>query len=138
MAMNRTELVDAYRCYIACINDRNWANLCRFVHDDVHHNGRRLGLDGYRAMLEADVANIPDLHFDIEILLSDPPRIACRLRFDVTPKEKFLGLSVHGKKVSFTENVFYEYRDDKIREVWSIIDKAAIEEQLLGFGTNMD
>jgi predicted ester cyclase len=32
--------------------------------------------------------------------------------------------------VSFSENVFYEFRDGKIREVWSVIDKAAIESQL--------
>jgi predicted ester cyclase len=42
----------------------------------------------------------------------------------------FLGLQVGGKTVSFSENVFYEFRDGKIREVWSVIDKAAIESQL--------
>ncbi|TGR73039.1 ester cyclase, partial [Mesorhizobium sp. M1C.F.Ca.ET.189.01.1.1] len=28
------------------------------------------------------------------------------------------------------ENVFYEYLNDRIRNVWSVIDKAAIEAQL--------
>jgi predicted ester cyclase len=37
---------------------------------------------------------------------------------------------VNGKRVSFAENVFYEFRADKIREVWSVIDKAVIEAQL--------
>jgi predicted ester cyclase len=37
---------------------------------------------------------------------------------------------VNGKRVSFTENVFYEFRADKIVQVWSAIDKAAIEAQL--------
>jgi len=32
--------------------------------------------------------------------------------------------------VSFTENVFYEFRDERIEKVWSVIDKAAIESQL--------
>lgn len=32
--------------------------------------------------------------------------------------------------MSFCENVFYEFRDGKIRQVWSVIDKAAIEAQL--------
>ncbi|WP_336605525.1 ester cyclase [Chromohalobacter canadensis] len=27
----------------------------------------------------------------------------------------------------FAENVFYEFRDEKIVQVWSVIDKAAIE-----------
>jgi len=37
---------------------------------------------------------------------------------------------VNGKRVSFTENVFYEFRDGRIEEVWSVIDKAAIASQL--------
>ncbi|TIP52233.1 MAG: ester cyclase, partial [Mesorhizobium sp.] len=37
---------------------------------------------------------------------------------------------VHGKRVCFAENVFYEFHDRRIREVWSVIDKAAIQAQL--------
>jgi predicted ester cyclase len=37
---------------------------------------------------------------------------------------------VNGKKVRFTENVFYQWRDGKIEQVWSVIDKAAVEAQL--------
>lgn len=81
-------------------------------------------------MLESDFEQIPDLYFDIQLLVADPPRVASRLRFDVSPKGEFLGLPVNGKRVSFTENVFYEFRDEKIWEAWSVIDKAAIEAQL--------
>jgi predicted ester cyclase len=102
----------------------------RFVHDDVDYNDRRVGLSGYREMLERDFREIPDLYFDIQLLISDPPFIASRLKFDCAPKGKFLGLDVSGKKVSFTENVFYEFRNEKIWKVWSIIDKSAIEIQL--------
>jgi predicted ester cyclase len=52
------------------------------------------------------------------------------LEFDYAPKGMFLGLAVNGKRVSFTENVFYQFRDGKIAQVWSVIDKAAIEAQL--------
>lgn len=81
-------------------------------------------------MLENDFDGIPDLHFKIQLLMSDPPYIASRLSFDCAPKGKFLGLDVNGKRVSFTENVFYEFREEKIVQVWSVIDKAAIETQL--------
>jgi len=40
------------------------------------------------------------------------------------------GLPVNGKKIQFTENVFYEFLDGQIANVWSIIDKAAIVSQL--------
>jgi predicted ester cyclase len=73
-----------------------------------------------------------DLHFNIQLLISDPPYIANRLSFDCSPKGRFLGLDVNGKRVSFAENVFYAFRREKIWRVWSVIDKAAIEAQLDG------
>jgi predicted ester cyclase len=128
--MRRDELAAIYRDYIGCLNRRDWPALGQFVHEEVVHNARPLGLAGYRAMLERDVREIPDLQFHLEMLISDPPRIAARLKFDCTPAGAFLGLAVNGKRVSFCENVFYEFRDGKIRQVWSVIDKAAIEAQL--------
>ena len=128
--MIRTDLSDLYRGYIACLNRQNWSKLKQFVHDDVHYNGQRIGLPGYREMLERDFQEIPDLCFTIQLLMSDPPYIASRLGFDCTPKGKFLDLPVNGKRVSFAENVFYEFREEKIVQVWSVIDKAAIEAQI--------
>jgi len=128
--MMKTDLSDIYRNYIACLNKQDWPKLEQFVHDEVCHNGQRIGISGYRAMLERDFYEIRDLHFDIQLLISDPPYIASRLRFDCTPKGKFLGLHVNGKRVSFAENVFYNFRREKIEQVWSVIDRAAIEAQL--------
>ena len=128
--MTETALADLYRAYIACLNRQDWPNLHRFVADDARHNGRPFGLAGYRAMLERDFEEIPDLQFNIELLICDPPHVASRLRFDCRPKGLFLGLPVNGRRVVFAENVFYRFRDERIAEVWSVIDKAAIEAQL--------
>jgi predicted ester cyclase len=130
IAVTKTDLSDVYRDYIACLNKQDWPKLGQFVDDDVIHNGRRVGLSGYLEMLERDFDEIPDLHFNIQMLISDPPYIASRLGFDCAPKATFLGLHVNGKRVSFAENVIYEFRSDKIVQVWSVIDKAAIEAQL--------
>lgn len=119
-----------YRDYIACLNAQDWGNLGRFVHEQACHNGRPIGLSGYRAMLEKDFDDIPDLHFNITLLIANPLHISSRLAFDCSPKGTFLGLPVNGRKVRFTENVFYEFDGETIRQVWSIIDKAAIEAQL--------
>lgn len=123
-------LVDRYRDYIDCLNHQDWASLGEFVDAEVQHNGRLLGVAGYRQMLENDFATIPDLHFNIGLLICDPPHIAARLEFDCSPRGEFLGLAVHGKRLSFTENVFYEFREGKVWRVWSVIDKAAVEAQL--------
>ena len=128
--MTQTDLTAIYRAYIACLNQQDWPNLGQFVDESVRRNGERLGLSGYRQMLVRDFHEIPDLHFNIELLIANPPYIASRLAFDCSPKGKFLGLDVNGKRVSFTENVFYEFRAGKIVQVWSVIDKAAIEAQL--------
>jgi predicted ester cyclase len=126
----QTELLGIYRNYIACLNGRNWPELGRFVDTEACHNGRPFGISGYRAMLEQDCRDIPDLRFNILLLVCEPPYIASRLAFDCRPAGMFLGLPVNGRRVAFTENVFYEFADGRIRQVWSAIDKAAIEAQL--------
>jgi predicted ester cyclase len=128
--MTGTALAAIYRDYIACLNRQDWPHLGEFVQDDARHNGRPFGLAGYRAMLERDFVEIPDLRFSIELLVCEPPHVAARLRFDCRPKGLFLGLPVNGRRVVFAENVFYRFRSGKIDEVWSVIDKAAIEAQL--------
>ncbi|MGK6307387.1 ester cyclase [Variovorax sp. DT-64] len=128
--MTPADLSALYLEYIACLNQQDWAALGRFVDDEVSHNGRQFGLSGYRQMLERDFREIPDLHFSVALLVAEPPRVASRLEFACTPKASFLGLPVNGKRVSFAENVFYEFRGRKIWRVWSVIDKAAIEAQL--------
>ena len=128
--MTNADLSNLYRAYIACLNQQDWPNLGQYVAENVARNGEQLGLSGYRQMLETDFREIPDLHFNIQLLIADPPYVASRLAFDCSPKGKFLGLDVNGKRVSFAENVFYEFRAEKIVQVWSVIDKAAIEAQL--------
>ena len=124
------DLAGLYRAYIACLNRQDWGQLGDFVDGAVTHNGRWLGLAGYRRMLEQNFDDIPDLQFKIDMLLCDGDRVAARLAFDCTPKGQFLGLAIDGRRVTFAENVFYELREDKIARVWSVIDKAAIEAQL--------
>ncbi|HEY1942873.1 MAG TPA: ester cyclase [Roseiarcus sp.] len=128
--MVEIELTHVYRDYIACLNEQDWTRLGQFVRDDVVYNGQKFGLQKYRAMLENDFSEIPDLYFNIQLLISEPPYVASRLGFLCTPKGRFLGLDVNGRKVSFTENVFYRFREARIEHVWSVIDKAAIEAQL--------
>jgi predicted ester cyclase len=130
--MNKQMLDDRYRGYIACLNGQDWTALGEFIDEDVHYNGKCVGLSGYRNMLEADFRAIPDLRFVIDLLIADPPQIAARLCFDCTPVGELFGLHVKGRRVSFTENVFYAFKDGKICTVWSVIDKAAIEAQLAG------
>lgn len=129
--MNRQTLSDTYRAYIDCLNRQDWPALGQLVDEDAHYNGQRIGLSGYRVMLERDFRSIPDLRFVIERLIADPPHIAARLCFDCTPVGELFGLPVNGRRVAFSENVFYEFKHGKIWNVWSVIDKAAVAAQIL-------
>ncbi|MGE2715148.1 ester cyclase [Mycolicibacterium litorale] len=122
--------MDVYRGYLDCLNERRWDDLGTFVADDVVYNGEPLGLNGYRSMLESDTHAIPDLRFNAELLLADAHTVACRLVFRCTPRHEFLGFEPTGEQVSFAEHVFYRFRDGRIVEVWSLIDKEAIRGQL--------
>ena len=96
--MNKADIAAVYRNYIACLNGQDWRRLEDFVDEEVHYNGQPIGLSGYREMLERDFFQIPDLHFNIELLIADPPYVASRLRFECSPKGEFLGLPINGKK----------------------------------------
>lgn len=130
--MTADRLAAIYRGYIACLNAQDWPDLGRFVDDDVQRNGVRLGLAGYRALLEGDFRAIPDLRFNIAGLVVQPPHVAARLRFDCTPAGALFGLAVNGRRVSFDEHAFYEFRGGRIVQVRSVIDVAAIAAQLDG------
>jgi predicted ester cyclase len=128
--MGTPALEDRYRGYIACLNRQDWKALGEFVDEDVHYNGAHVGLSGYRKMLEADFRAIPDLRFVIDLLIVDPARVAARLCFDCTPVGELFGVPVNGRRIGFSENVFYEFKDGRICTVWSVIDKAAVAAQL--------
>ncbi len=87
--MTNANLSDTYRAYIACLNRQDWPKLGQFVDDHVCHNGQQLRLSGYRKMLERDFDEIPDLHFNIQLLIADAPYVASRLAFDCSPRESF-------------------------------------------------
>jgi predicted ester cyclase len=123
-------LAEQYRAYLDCLNRQAWDELDRHVDERVRHNGRPFGLAGYRAMLVRDFDEIPDLRFAAELVVCEAPHVAARLAFDCHPRATFLGLRVDGRRLRFTENVFYEFAGGRIVAVWSVIDKAAIEAQL--------
>ncbi|KQH75784.1 ester cyclase [Mycobacterium gordonae] len=128
--MAEGDLLTTYRDYLRCLNTRRWDDLRHFVSDDVMHNGVRLRLSGYRAMLESDTRAAPDLQFVPEILIADNQVVSCRLFFQCTPHHVFLGFEPTGGQVSFAEHAFYRFENGRIAEVWSVVDKEAVRGQI--------
>ncbi|MGE2719147.1 ester cyclase [Mycolicibacterium celeriflavum] len=124
-------LSTVYRDYLRCLNERRWSELGTFVADRLSYNGKQFTLADYRALLEADTTATPDLQFNPEIIVADDEFVACRLSFRATPRHTFLGIEPTGTQVSFAEHVFYRFEGQRIVEVWSLIDKEAVREQML-------
>ncbi len=124
------QLERTYREYIAALNDRRFADLDRFVHDQLTYNGESWSRARYQELLADDVERIPDLHYEIQLLVVGPDQVAGRLWFDCAPVGEFLGIDVGGRRVSFAEHVFYRFRANRIEHVWSLIDTDGIRTQL--------
>ena len=119
-----------YRRYISYLNDRRVDELGEFVLEEPTYNGKPMTRLDYQDLIAGNIAAIPDLYFDVALLVVEGDQIACRLNFDCTPRSKFLGLQPNGKSISFSEHVFYNLRDGKIDEVRSLLDRPAIESQM--------
>lgn len=126
----QTDTKSIYLLYINALNARSVESLPRFVHEQLSYNGTLITCRAYQDMLLRDIRTFPDLHFTVDMLVVEENTVACRLVFDCTPVQTFLGFKPSGKKVRFSENVFYKLREGRIYEVWSIIDQAALAEQL--------
>ncbi|KAI9705885.1 MAG: hypothetical protein M1836_005291 [Candelina mexicana] len=126
--MSTSPLEPFYNAYIEAINSRS--TLAPFVHDHVTHNGRRMTLAEYEALIEASFTSAPDIYFKVDKLLTANDSIAARIWFSCTPEKDFLGFQPTGKMVHFAEHVFYRVRDGMIEEVWSLLDTQAVAQQL--------
>lgn len=128
--MSGADLAEHYRAYLTALNERRFGDLVRFVHDDLTYNGEPMTRQQYADMIAGDAAAIPDLFFDARIIVADGTRVACRILFECTPQATFLGFTPDGRRLTFAEHVFYEFRDGRIAAVTSMIDRAAIAAQL--------
>jgi predicted ester cyclase len=128
--MVNADLETRYRAYLDVLNERRLDDLVHYVHDELSYNGVTMTRGQYQDLIGADVTAIPDLIFDAHIIVASGDQVACRLVFDCTPQQEFLGFSPIGKRLIFAEHVFYRFRDGRIAAVLSLIDRAAIAAQL--------
>jgi len=127
--MSNEALKSHYLAYIARLNahipDASWS-LEPFVNDQVSHNGRQMTRADYESMIHGHYEVIPDLHYDLQMLLASESEVAARIQFVCSPTKEFLGWKPKtaggGEKVTFAENVFYRFEGGKIKEVLSNLE----------------
>jgi predicted ester cyclase len=130
--MPHASLEARYLAYLDALNDRRFGDLAEFVHDELTYNDDVLTRQQYADMIAADTMAVPDLRFDVRLLLTSDDVVACRLWFDCTPTGTFFGRAPTGRRIAFCEHVFYRFRAGRIAQVWSLIDRDAVATQLTG------
>lgn len=130
MTQDETDLEARYRAYLTVLDERRFDDLVHHVHDELTYNDEPLTRQQYADLVAADVAAAPDLLYVPEVLVAAGDQVACRLVFDTAPPGEFLGIAVGGVRVRFAEHVFYRYREGRIAAVRSMIDRAAVAEQV--------
>lgn len=128
--MTDADLEARYRAYLRALDERRLDDLVQYVHDEVSYNGDVMTRRQYQDLIAADIAAIPDLAFDADIVVACGDQVACRLVFDCTPQHDFLSFSPNGERLVFAEHVFYRFREGRIAAVSSLIDRAGIAAQL--------
>ena len=106
-----------YLAYLDALNERRFDDLVDFVADDLTYNDRPMTRRDYQQARAGEAVAIPDLRFEIGLLVVEGNRVACRLDFDCTPVGPFLGFEPPGHSVRFSEHVFYRFEEDRIVEV---------------------
>jgi predicted ester cyclase len=65
------------------------AATCEVVRQDVVYNGEPVRFAGYRDMLRENFSAMPDLRFDVRLLVCEAPYVAGRLVFECAPATTF-------------------------------------------------
>ncbi|CAG8955015.1 hypothetical protein HYFRA_00007027 [Hymenoscyphus fraxineus] len=116
-------LESIYLSYIAAINNRDWSLVASdYAQPTVTHNGTKRTNIEYAAMIEA--SHIPfgsRAEFVPQMLVvdSDKGTVGCRLKIEFD-----------GGKRQLWENVFYQFTDGRIKEVFSMLEDAETGEKV--------
>ena len=97
--MTNADLETRYRAYLDALNERRLDDLVHFVQDELSYNGETMTRRQYQDLIAADIAAIPDLIYDAQIIVASGDQVACRLVFDCTPQHEFLGFSPNGERL---------------------------------------
>jgi predicted ester cyclase len=127
----RAELMDFYRRYLECCNDRRFDELDEFVDEDVRINDTPQGRDQYIAGIRAAVEAFPDFYWDLQHLLVDGNWLSARLIDTGTHTGTFLDVPATGRTITAQEFSMYRVSSGKIVENWGDLG-SSVRDQLTG------
>lgn len=89
-----------------------------------------LDLDGLKEFYDGLWKAFPDLRITIEDIIGEDDTVAWRLSVTGTHKAEFRGVAPTGKRVAFTAQYVFRFRNGKIVERWTNLDRLGVLIQL--------
>lgn len=127
----------AYEILIQALRTGNMAALDALdeiiAADAVDHNpapGQGPGLAGIKQAFAEFHAAFPDLHFELEDVVAEGDKAACRVTIRGTHRGSFRGVPASGRRINLTGIDLLRFVDGKIVERWGEFDEADLLKQI--------
>ena len=100
--------------------------------DYVYHGpmGEYKGVEGFKQIVTAVRAAMPDVHFMIDDMVAEGDKVAVRYTWTGTFKGELMGMAPTGKKFTMTSAYFYRFKDGKEVEALPFSDMLSFYQQL--------
>ncbi|MFC5098158.1 ester cyclase [Amycolatopsis plumensis] len=128
--MSTSALRAFYLRYLHELNAHRFHRMDGFIADRTTLNGEPATRDDLLAVQRADVDAVPDLHWDLQELLSDGDRLAARLVNTGTPVKEWLGVAPTGASFKIVEYAIYQVRNGRFVHMTALHDAGELRRQL--------
>ena len=116
--MNAEEVVISF--FERVYNQKDFEHVMDIYADDYHEHtetGAHDNQDAYN-IIKGAVSIFPDLHVEINEILSKDGMVAVRLTFTATHKGEFFGIPASDKTIAFEAMEFFKIVNGRITESW--------------------
>lgn len=100
---------------------------------DFHVGGtdQTMGVSELREIVGKWHVGFPDLHFDIHAIVASNERAAAHATLEGTHQGPWGGLEPTGRSIRVEHMFFFRFENDRIVEVWELLDRPALSNQLI-------
>lgn len=93
-----------------------------------------VGPDAFKSVHRSFCGAFPDLHVDLEEVVSEGDRVAVRFKVNMTHLGDHLGFTASGKKATLAGSTFAIVKDGQIVEGWNYMNLGAFIQKLQSSG----
>ena len=132
--MGATENLAVHNSWVEAENRHDLSQHGDFLHDDIdlRQPGTEpvVGLEAYKAMMEAAFAGLPDFHVVLDDQFATDDRVVCTWRLSGTHSAESFGFPATGRHVEFAGVSVWEFEDGKARRGQIFSDLPSLMAQL--------